>query len=479
LKIVIVNPLWSFINYPPVNIAELAGYLIKNGLKNTKITDLNFEIKNKFQVGNLIAVSVKKILQQHPDAICISCNAVQFPFVCELSLAIKSKNKIPVLIGGVMPSLDPELVLKMSNADYVIRGEGEQTTLEILTNINNKEQIKYIKGLSYRAAGGKLIHNADRELIDINKLPLPAFHLISRSLKNCSDVWLTASRGCAYKCKFCSGNDMWKFQRRKNPTFVAAQLQLLKTKYGLKNFIFGDDCLTLNKKWAQELCEKIKPLKLKWGCLSRIDSIDEEILCYLKKSGCNHIYHGIESGSAQVRHQLDKKMKNNNNKKISDIIQKELKLGFNITCSFMTGIPFETQKNIVQTFNFAKQLQKLGVKIQLWMLTPYHGLKLLNEYKEQLCEIDRLQYGLQQDIFDKGQIFLYSKFINKYKKYNPDNFIFLPKDIKLDKFVQMFHNIQQKLGLVRNKKQLTGKEIFILKNIKNEFYFNNTMLIKM
>jgi len=222
----------------------------------------------------------------------------------------------------------------------------------------------------------------------------------------------------------------------------------------------------------QKLCQKISCLKLKWGCLARIDGIDEEILFHLKKSGCNHIYHGIESGSAKVRQQLDKKIKDNNNKTMADIIKKELKLGFNITCSFMTGIPFETKKDMVQTFNFARKLQKLGVKIQLWMLTPYHGLKLLDEYEEQLCEIDRLQYGLQQDIFDKGQMFLYSKFMDKYKKYNPDNFIFLPKGMSLEQFIKLFQNLRKKLGLSKNnKKQLTAKEIFILKNTQKETLF--------
>lgn len=466
MKVLIVNPIWSFQNYSPLNLVELASYLIQNSFKNTKILDLNFEIKNKFNIDNLVFASTQKILKQTPDIICITCNAVQFPFVCELSKELRSKTKKPIVIGGVMASLDPKLILKLTKADFVIRGEGESTLLELLQVIQKKTALKDVDGLSYTDTTGKIINNKDRKLLNLDDLPLPRFNLISKNLKDNKNIWITASRGCAYKCKFCSGNEIWKYQRIKNVDFVIKQLKILKTKYGIKNFVFGDDCLTLNKNWLKELCQKISPLKLKWGCLSRIDSIDEEILCYLKKSGCNHIYHGIESGSAQVRQQLDKKMKNNNNKKISDIIKKELKLGFNITCSFMTGIPFETKKNIAQTFKFAKQLQKLGVKIQLWMLTPYHGLKLLNEYKEQLCTIDRTQYGLQQDIFDKGQIFLYSNFINKYKKYNPDNFVFLPKDMDLDKFLKLFHYMQKKLGLNHNNKQLTEKEIFILKSIK-------------
>ncbi|MDD3729877.1 MAG: hypothetical protein PHI20_02450, partial [Endomicrobiaceae bacterium] len=85
MKVLIVNPVWSFQNYPPLNLVELASYLIDNGFENTKILDLNFEIKNKFKVDNLIEESRKKILKEKPDVVCITCNAVQFPFVCELS----------------------------------------------------------------------------------------------------------------------------------------------------------------------------------------------------------------------------------------------------------------------------------------------------------------------------------------------------------------------------------------------------------
>ncbi|MDD4166040.1 MAG: radical SAM protein [Endomicrobiaceae bacterium] len=470
MKVLIVNPVWSFQNYPPLNLVELASYLIGNGFKNTKILDLNFEIKNKFKVDNLIEESRKKILKEKPDAVCITCNAVQFPFVCELSRELKSRTKIPVVIGGVMPSLGAESVLKLTQADFAVRGEGELTLTELLTGIKNKKNLKRIKGLSYIDKNGKPKNNSERELLDLNCLPEPRFDLISENLKNNKNVWLTASRGCAYKCGFCSGNAIWKYQRRKNIDSIIKQLLALKKKYGVKNFIFGDDCLTLNKEWIKELCGKMIPLKLKWGCLARIDSIDEEILACLKKAGCGSIYHGIESGSAAVRKNLDKNIKDNDNKKIFGAVKKELEYGFKVTCSFMSGIPFETKKDIMQTFNFAKKLQKTGAAIQLWLLTPYYGLKILKEYKKQVVETDRTKYNLQKDIFHNAQMFLYSRFIDKYKKYNPDNFIFLPQDMRFEQFVKLFCNIHKKLGLDKNKKKLTEKEVFILKTVlaKNE-----------
>ncbi|MDD3922745.1 MAG: cobalamin-dependent protein, partial [Endomicrobiaceae bacterium] len=248
MKILLINPIWSFQNYPPINLTELASYIIVNGFKNTKIIDLNFEIKNKFNTENIVGICSRKILLKKPDVIAITCNAVQFPFVCELSKEIKKqKPELPIIIGGVMASLNPSLLLKLAKADYIIRGEGEQTLLELLQAIKNNSNTQNITGISYKNKSGKMLHNPARELLDIKELPIPAFDLISDNLTANKLVWLTASRGCAYKCKFCSGNTLWHYQRRKEIDNIYSQIKILKTKYKIKTFVFGDDCLTLNK----------------------------------------------------------------------------------------------------------------------------------------------------------------------------------------------------------------------------------------
>lgn len=465
-KVILVNPLWSFNNYPPLNLAELATYLIKNNIKNTQILDLNFEIKNKLTNKDVISDSTKKILSKKPDIVAITCNAVQFPFVCELSKSLKKqKQDLPIIIGGVMASLNPTDTVNLSNCDYVVRGEGEQTLLELINSIKNFSNKQNIEGISYKL-NNKIVHNKNRTLLNIEKLPIPKYSLISKNLKNSNLVWLTASRGCAYKCKFCSGNTIWKYQRRKSINTIYKQLYILKTKYNIKDFVFADDCLTLNKQWLLELCKKIKPLKMSFGCLARIDTIDNDISVALKQAGCKHIYHGIESGSPEVRELLDKQVKNNTNKYIIDTIKSELEAGFQITASFMSAIPFETKKDIEKTYKLAKLLKENGCKIQLWLLTPYKGLQLIKDYKKQLIKIDRTKNNLQLDIFDKGQFYLYRNFINKYNKYNADNYMFLPKGMKLEEFINYFHTIQKKLGLLKENKQLSKKEIFVLENIK-------------
>lgn len=467
MKIVLVNPLWSFQNYPPVNLTELASYLIVKGFKNTKILDLNFEIKNKFHTEKIIELCAEKILRLNPAAAAVTCNAVQFPFVCELSKVLKNKNpKLPLIIGGVSAGLTPSGLLRSSKADYVIRGEGEKTLLELLKAIKNNSGVKNIDGISYKNNSGRITHNRPRQLLDMEELPVPAFELIADNLKRNKLVWLTASRGCAYKCKFCSGNALWHYQRRKNPDNIYRQIKILKTQYKIKNFIFGDDCLTLNKEWLLNLCKKIKPLKMDWGCLARIDSIDDEILQAAKNSGCRQIYHGIESGSGAVRKMMDKKIQFNTNQFIYETVKKEISAGFEVICSFMTGIPFETKKDISKTASFAKRLKKLGAKVQLWILTPYPGLKIIKEYRKQLIQINRTELNLRQDVFNTAQFYLYGSFIEKYKKHNPDNYMFLPQDMNLKDFVQYFHKIQKSLEIGQKNIQLTDKELFVLQNTK-------------
>jgi len=384
MNIIIVNPLWSFQNYPPLNLVELATHLINKKIKNIKILDLNYEIKNKLTNKNIIKDSVEKILLKKPTIVCFTCNAIQFPFVCELSKELKYKNSnLQIIVGGVMASLNPQDTIEKSNCDYVVRGEGEQTLYELLDSIINKKSKTNILGISYKLKN-KIVNNKDRNLLDITKLPIPKYNLISKNLKNNKLVWIVASRGCAYKCKFCSGNTIWKYQRRKNIETIYKQLLILKTKYNINNFVFGDDCLTLNKQWLLELCKKIKPLKLDFGYSARIDTIDLEILSALKQAGCKHIYHGIESGNKLVRELMDKQIKNNTNKFIVDTIKLELEMGFQITASFMSGIPFETKQDMTldEFIKYFNDIQKKLGLLQKNKLLNKKEIFSLENYKK-------------------------------------------------------------------------------------------------
>jgi len=302
------------------------------------IIDLNYELKKYILSDNIIQKAVDIVSAQKPDIIGLTCNTIHVPFCVEFYKAYKGKYKIPLVLGGIHPTFRPDRMFKLSGADYIVRGEGEETLLELLNTINQKGELHKIKGLSYRYKN-KTHHNPDRPLIkDLSRLPFPAFDLllpyVNRIMKEeeirgrILEVHFSATRGCPYGCIFCSANKMWRYQRRKPIERIVKEIKYLKTKYKCNYVEFNDDCLPLNKAWFNNLLCAVKKLKIHWSCLSRIDILNYNLLKRMKDASCNSIYHGLESGSARIRELVNKKLKPKvNNNVIAKLVAKEINLG--------------------------------------------------------------------------------------------------------------------------------------------------------
>lgn len=457
MKIVIVNPLWSFRNRPPINLAELAGYIREYGHFNVSIVDLNYELKKYIILDNMIEKAVEIVRAQKPDIIGLTCNTIHVPFCVEFCRAYKRKYKIPIVLGGMHPTFRPDRMFKLSGVDYIVRGEGEETFLELLNTISQKGEINKIRGLSYRYKN-KIYHNPDRPLIkDLSKLPFPAYDLLlpyvhkirqeNEKKDRIFEPYICASRGCPYGCIFCSSNRMWRYQRRKPIERIVEEIKYLKTKYKCSYIEFWDDCLPLNKAWFNGLLCELKKLKIIWFCSSRIDVLDYNLLRRMKDAGCNAIYHGLESGSIRIRKLLNKKLKPKvNNNVIAELVKKEIRIGIKTTCSFMVGVPTETEEEIHETIDFACELKKIGAIIQFWIMTPYPDIKAVTLYKENLIKFDRWKILRQSDINHYDQFYLYAKFYERYYKENPDFYMFKP-NMEIKDFLKIYREGRQKLKM--------------------------------
>ena len=161
-----------------------------------------------------------------------------------LSTLVKEVNyKIYVVMGGMQPSSLPREVLKNNAVDIVVRGEGEETTLELLRAIKEKQDLNKIEGLALRI-GDEIIETPDRPLIgNLDSLPFPAYHLLamdkytlpaSRRItrKRCGS--LVTSRGCPYRCLFCSHNSIFKGKLRfRSPENIIAEIRQLVEIYNI------------------------------------------------------------------------------------------------------------------------------------------------------------------------------------------------------------------------------------------------------
>jgi len=224
--------------------------------------------------------------------------------------------------------------------------------------------------------------------------------------------------------------------------------------------MFEDDCLTLNRQWSAELFKALKELRVRWGCLTRIDLIETATIKAMKAAGCTSIYHGIEAGNNKMRKVLDKK--NNpklDNNLIIKLVKEEVRHKIKPTCSFMVGIPSETKKDFADTVNLAFQLKQIGAEIQLWIMTPYPDTPAIRIFKHQLRKMDRWVTLRQGDVFIDEQILLFHDILDQMPEENPDNYIFMP-DMGLAQFLNQYEKALAHLGLGQSYLKVKGCFIY-------------------
>lgn len=411
-----------------MGISYLASQLCHSGFDNVDIADLNFEISDP---QNVFKRAVELIEKRNADILGITCWTVHLPFCLEFVKIYKKKYPdVKIIMGGIHASALPEDIMKLCPADIIVRGEGEETLVDLLRAIEKNKDLGEIPGITYRK--DKAIHHTqDRPLIkNLDDIPFPAYDLLPpieeyQPLNRKYVFSVLGSRGCPYKCIFCSSNRLWKFQRQRSPENVLSEIEFLKNKYELGFVRFEDDSITIYREWALKLFASLRELSINFDCLTRIDKVDSELLKIMRNAGCEGVYHGIESASPRLWKVLHKGFPEwVNIEYIKNLIEEEVSLGLNPTVSAMIGIPTETKEEIELTFDLMCDLKRLGARTQLWIMTPYPDTDAIALYKENLIRIDRWRELKQFDVFSTVPREAYSHLIKKYTSLIPDNWMF-------------------------------------------------------
>lgn len=265
-----------------------------------------------------------------------------------------------VSMGPHVTELTKESFKNCQSLDFIIRGEAEITFKELIEALESRKGLKKINGLAYRQ-GNKVIINKPRKFIkDLDELPLPrqdllpidkyVFPFIASKF-----TFVMSSRGCPYFCTFCRQPIMWSREvRSRSPENIMKELWMLK-KMGVNNFLFHSDTFTINKDIVIRLCKIMvkEKLNMKWGCNSRVDTVDEEMLFWMKKAGCWMIAYGIESGSEKV---LKLCKKGAVLKQAVQATKWTKAASIKNYGYFIIGLPGETKETIKETIDFAKKL---------------------------------------------------------------------------------------------------------------------------
>jgi len=371
--------------FPPMGLASIAAYIRDKG-HSVKILDCNIdspsielfsELFEKEFVQNFLNINVIGITS-------VTANIKKAYKIAEICK--KFYPKVKIVLGGTHATALANEVLGNEFIDIVVNGEGEITFEEIISGKN----LRRIKGIFFKKIlknRFKIIKTSPRERINnLDSLPIPAFDLLPilrykpaiGTYKRLPAINVITSRGCPGKCTYCS-QPLGKKVVFKSAKKIFEEIQYLIQNYGIKEIIFYDDVLTLNKNNTIELCNLFikNKVDISWCCFTRIDFIDFETLKKMKQSGCHQIVFGVESFDKKILKNINKQI---DPKKIANVVNWSKKIGIDCRLSFMVGNPGDT-KEVIK--NNIKILNKLNPDLmQVTIATPFPGTDMFKWAKK-------------------------------------------------------------------------------------------------
>jgi anaerobic magnesium-protoporphyrin IX monomethyl ester cyclase len=393
---------------PPLGTAYVAALLERQ--HKVRIIDAHIEgwgnVEQIDETRNRIGLKNKEIENRirkwSPDVVGITLPFSGWSRIAyEIASIAKSIDKnIITMLDGQHASARPEDCLTHPGIDFVIIGEPEHTVFELVGAFEQGTMmgLKKIRGIAFNKNGEKIITPPRPVIQDLDSLPFPARHLLpmdayfaavkKQPLRGeISKPWATmiTSRGCPYNCVFCTVHVvMGKKWRGRSPENVVDEIEQLVNTYHIKQLDFNDDNMTLDKKRMGSICDLIvkRGLDIEWFTPNgvRADTLDENLLMKMKKSGCKKIRIAPESGVQRVVNQIIKK--NLNLKEVEKAVVLCKKVGIKVGCFFVIGLIGETKKDIEESIKYAYKLRQLGAdRFYFSIATPTYGTELYEQAK--------------------------------------------------------------------------------------------------
>ncbi len=330
----------------------------------------------------------EKINNFRPDLIAFTIVENNYFMAKSLLRTAKETSSAMTIVGGLFPTIMPDLFINCSDVDLVCVGEGEHALIELAAKLDLGEDISGIPNLVVKH-NGNIYHNRlspyydweppvfqDWEIFDKRHLLKPFMGKMYRT------GFFELSRGCPYKCAYCTNRlcqeifrSLGRYNREKPMEYAIKEMAHLQEKHNLELIFFNDEnFLTMKNERFADFCDNFRRrISLPFFIMTRADSLlDENKLKMLKEAGCVTIGIGVESGNEEIRRKLL-------NKNIpNDVYEKAFanchKYDIRTTANVMIGLPFETEENIIESANFCRKLQAKSLSLAIF--APYHGTLL-------------------------------------------------------------------------------------------------------
>jgi anaerobic magnesium-protoporphyrin IX monomethyl ester cyclase len=343
----------SIFRFPPLGLGYIAAALKKRDI-DVDFIDCTFLRFNE---------AVERVKRVKPQIVGFYSMFSMKKTTLELATAIKNeiRNDCPLfVVGGPLPSWSPESFLEVF--DVVVVGEGEETMVELTNCFVERADFSRIRGLVYRDKE-RIVHTDPRGFIDdLDDLPFPSRELFDNEAYKkyyidrfgYSTSAMITSRGCPFSCDFCSRPIFGVEMRSRSVGNIVDEVEEI-VALGYDRVWFSDDCFTLSRQHILAVCNELvrRKVNIGWECLSRVDTMDEEVARGMKNSGCIRVFFGIESGNDSVLGLMNKHITTSQAK---NAVYAAKAAGLKTGAFFIVGYPGETNQTVLDTVSFASAL---------------------------------------------------------------------------------------------------------------------------
>lgn len=433
-------------SYPPIGLASLAAVAEKQG-HEVQIIDGEIEDLSTKQM-------IEKINHFSPDIVGITAMTPFYSASVSLAKQLKQQDKLlPIVIGGTHITILREEAF-IDCFDYAFIGEAEKSWELFLNKYEKGHDVSQVGGLIYRNKNKKIIYTGAAEPVgNINDLPMPSRHLLN------NDNYITTTpygekkfttimtmRGCPFKCIFCAAATLGKDHRQRNPENVIHEIRTCKEKYNLKHFHFIDETFTINRKHTIEICDRLirDNMNITWGCETRANLFDEELVEKMVESGLVKVAFGLESVDENVRRIMKKKVPL---KSYIDANRIANKYEIETMNSCIIGLPGETKDTIRKTLRFLREAKDINLA-NVAIAVPYPGTELYEMAKNG-------EYGLKLVTEDFSEFKRYNSAVMQVGDLSPQDLI----DIQNEAFASIFIFAPWRWEAMIKKQGIVGAEL--------------------
>ena len=369
-----VNPTYP---QPPLSLLSIAPYIEDAGLTPV-IVDQRVEKHYTQRIRDLL-----------PQALFVGITSMtgeQLRYAVELIEFVKGLSPdTPIVFGGIHASLLPEQTIRQEGVDMAAVGEGEAVLPDIIRYYQGEIEISEAKGIYYKQ-DGKILATPPVDLLDLEQLKIPAWHVIDRT--QYTEFGIQCGRGCPFQCTFCYNlkynKRRWRFRRAES---ILQELHILTTEFDIHQINFLDDNFFTNFDRVAELCEGIirHQIDIRWGTTCRASDFKKftpDFIHLIKQAGLETLFVGGESGSPRILKKIKKGIT------VDDLIimaQVTKQYDLFTVVSFMSGFPFETAEDRTMTYDIMDTISRINPNLRVNganIYTPYPGNDLFEEAVE-------------------------------------------------------------------------------------------------